>query len=91
MDNLGQFVVLWRKGSRVLAVGQLMVRQDGKVTHYTVQYSTVQYSTVQYSTVQYSTADGAHAPGRQGNSFCPLKYAVSYPNILPIEPHASSQ
>ena len=31
------------------------------------------------------------APGRQGNSFCPLKYAVSYPNILPIEPHASSQ
>ena len=33
MDNLGQFVVLWRKGSRVLAVGQLMVRQDGKVIH----------------------------------------------------------
>ena len=31
VDNLGLFVVLWRKGSRVLAVGQLLVRQDGKV------------------------------------------------------------
>ena len=31
VDNLGQFVVLWRKGDRVLSVGNLLVRKDGKV------------------------------------------------------------
>ena len=31
VDNLGQFVVLWRKADRVLSVGNLLVRKDGKV------------------------------------------------------------
>ena len=31
VDNLGEFVVLWKKGARVLSVGKLLVRKDGKV------------------------------------------------------------
>ena len=32
VDNLGdKFVVLWRKGDRILSVGTLLVRKDGKV------------------------------------------------------------
>ena len=31
VENLGKFVVLWRKGDRILAAGKLLVRKDGKV------------------------------------------------------------
>ena len=35
VDNLGdKFVVLWRKGDRILSVGTLLVRKDGKVNIY---------------------------------------------------------
>ena len=37
MDNLGQFVVLWKKGDRVLSVGNLLVRKDGKVDTFDTQ------------------------------------------------------
>ena len=32
VENLGKFVVLWRKGDRILSAGKLLVRKDGKVT-----------------------------------------------------------
>jgi len=31
VENLGKFVVLWRKGDRILSAGKLLVRKDGKV------------------------------------------------------------
>ena len=31
VENLGKFVVLWRQGERILTVGRLLVRKDGKV------------------------------------------------------------
>jgi len=31
VDNLGRFVVLWRRGDRILSAGKLLVRKDGKV------------------------------------------------------------
>ena len=31
VENLGKFVVLWRKGDRILSAGKLFVRKDGKV------------------------------------------------------------
>ena len=31
VKNLGKFVVLWRKGDRILSAGKLLVRKDGKV------------------------------------------------------------
>ena len=32
VKNLGRFVVLWRRGDRILSAGRLLVRKDGKVT-----------------------------------------------------------
>ena len=31
VENLGKFVVLWRKGDRILSAGRLLIRKDGKV------------------------------------------------------------
>ena len=39
VDHLGEFVVLWKKGARVLSVGNLLVRKDGKV-YFMVTFST---------------------------------------------------
>ena len=32
VENLGRFVILWRKGDRILSAGRLLIRKDGKVT-----------------------------------------------------------
>lgn len=59
MDHLGEFVVLWKKGARVLSVGKLLVRKDGKVAKLNEPFLKFDFDISRYKSIETSVLSSA--------------------------------